>query len=497
VGKGYSAGQGPGLYVTARDAFRVYLNGELVVASSAARKAVFVPLTLLPGDNALSIVIAAKEGTPAAAVQLDELERSYTSDTTWKVSTAPARGYAAPGFDDSAWPAASDLGALGTLGACEPGSAFPAASSARWIGPAFGSASTAVLRKVIRVTPIGYGATATGGRGATPAIANTFDDLVTLVSDPEAAQVILFTEGVHDFRTPLRDQQACPNVCTNDTSKTWYAVLTSTGTCASALVMRSRNERSIELGSNKTLVGLGRGAALRGLSVNLASSHNLILRNLAIFDVNRDLIEAGDAFTLDQASDVWIDHCTTKWISDGFTDVGSGSKNVTLSWIRYDGVTPRECGGQQTQVLQIGDSNLTVHHTFFDHVATHAPQVRDPLARVHVFNNLMGDIPGSALSVGCGAQALMEGNAFQRVGTPTNRGGCTDNSTPGLIGAPAGSNFYGEDVGEHHGGDGMEPRDAVFKPPYAYVVDDAETEWRNVALRAGAGGPWARPLVLD
>lgn len=92
---------------------------------------------------------------------------------------------------------------------------------------------------------------------------------------------------------------------------------------------------------------------------------------------------------------------------------------------------------------------------------------------------------------------LLEGNTFQRVGTPTNRGACSDDSTPGLINAPVGSNFYGEDVGEHHGGDGMEPHDAVFKPPYAYVVDDAHTEWRNVSLRAGAGGPWARPLALD
>jgi pectate lyase len=483
--------------VTARDAFRVYLNGELVAASSVARKALFVPLTLLPGPNAISLVVAAKQGAPAALVQLDELERSTLSDTTWKVSTAPTRDYANADYDDSSWPAATDLGAIGSLGACEPGTAFPAGSSARWIGPRLASGTTAVLRKVIQVAPIGYGAAATGGRGAAPVVANDWETLLALASDPDVPQVIPLSEGVHDFRGPPKEVDACPAVCTNDPSKTWYALLGSDKTCATGFVPRPVNSVRLELGSNKTLVGLGRGAALRGVTLSMGTSHNVVLRNLALFDINPDLVEAGDAFGLGQASDIWIDHCTTKWISDGFTDVSAGSKNLTLSWLHYDGIAPSECGGQHSQVLQIIDATLTVHHSYFDHVATHAPLVHDSLARVHMFNNLLSDIPGSGLSTACGAQALMEGNTLQRVGTPTARGTCADDTNPGLISAPAGSNVYGEDVGAHRGGDGMEPHDPVFKPPYAYSVDPPKTEWLNVLSRAGAGGPWARPLLLD
>ena len=59
VSDAYEADAGPGLYLTARDAFRVLLNGELVVESKKARETVFVPLTLLPGDNVLSVVVTA------------------------------------------------------------------------------------------------------------------------------------------------------------------------------------------------------------------------------------------------------------------------------------------------------------------------------------------------------------------------------------------------------------------------------------------------------
>jgi hypothetical protein len=47
---------------------------------------------------------------------------------------------------------------------------------------------------------------------------------------------------------------------------------------------------------------------------------NAIVRNVAIYDVNPELGEAGDAFALNEPSRVWIDHVTTKWISDGFSD---------------------------------------------------------------------------------------------------------------------------------------------------------------------------------
>ena len=68
VGQSYTGGERPGLFITARDAFRVYLNGALVVESTEPRRPVFVPLSLLPGDNALAVVVASVIGAVAATM---------------------------------------------------------------------------------------------------------------------------------------------------------------------------------------------------------------------------------------------------------------------------------------------------------------------------------------------------------------------------------------------------------------------------------------------
>ena len=93
---------------------------------------------------------------------------------------------------------------------------------------------------------------------------------------------------------------------------------------------------------------------------------------------------------------------------------------------------------------------------------------------------------GYGVGSACGAEVLLEANTFQRVATPTERLTCADDTLLGLIDAPAGSNYYGDDVGAHRGGDGKEPHDAVFTPPYDYDVEPAQSEWLVVLQRAGA-----------
>lgn len=498
IATGYEAGNGPGLYVTARDAFRVYLNGALVAVSTGARQASFVPLTLLPGQNALSVAVSAKAGAPAALVELDELDRAYVSDASWKVSGASVAGYADTSFDDSAWANATDYGPLGALPGCDPTS-FPVGSLAHWIGPPRNAGGTAVLRKTITLAPVGFGSGTVGGNGAAPAIATTWADLAALASDPSAPAVILLPEGTYDFRTAARDQMVCPASCSRDPSKPQYTVLTGAQTCAVAQILKSRSERVLSLGSHKTIVGLGRGAQLRGVSFDFGSSRDDIVRNVAVFDVNRDLISAGDAFTFEKPSQIWLDHVTAKWISDGFTSVAAGTSDVTISWFHFDGGTTYECDGEHTRAATVQDANVTFHHCSFDHVESHSPTVQNALARVHVFDSVLTDNLGYGAGASCGAQVLLEGNAFQSVGTPTERSTCADDTNYGLIDAPVNSNLYGDDVGAHHGGpdSGSEPHDSVFTPPYDYQLEPAPEEWRTVAARAGAGGPWALPLSLD
>lgn len=498
VATGYAAGDGPGLFITARDAFRLYLNGALVYESRAPRRAEFVPLTLLPGDNRLAIAVWAAQGTPVALLQLDDLTESYVSDNGWRAEVSPPSDFAAAS-EDGAGELVTDHGPFGSLPGCDPPAPFPQPSPARWIGPRAGSGSAVVLRRVIHVAPLGFGEKAKASEVA-PSVVTTFDDLETLAAGSDDPAVILIPEGDYDFRrkgSEIKQRVACTNACTEDATKHTYKLLISGATCPAEQTMVPTDERTLHLGSNKTIVGLGRGAHLRGLSLDFGAARNIILRNVALYDINRTLQEGGDAIGMDGASDVWVDHVTTKWVSDGLTDMLAGTQGVTLSWMHYDGANPADCGGKHTHPSTILDSSVTFHHCFFDHVDSHAPLVENANARVHIFDNLVQDDDGYGVGAVCGAQVLLEGTAFRSVGSPTYRHDCGSGTPQGSISASAGSNLYLQDVGSHAGGDGMEPHDTVFVPAYDYSVEPAGDAWPRVFERAGVGGVWRRTLSIE
>lgn len=500
AGGSYGAGAGPGLWITARDAYRVYLNGALLGTSKTPRSAEFVPVSLVPGDNQLIVAVWAASGTPAALLQLDDLTQSYVGDDAWRVESSPLADFAAADYEPTSSVKVTAFGRLGALPGCDPTSAFPLESLARWIGPAPGTGTSAVLRQTIRITPEGYGAAATGGGAAAPVVVTSWEDLQKLASDPDAPATLLIPEGTWDYRRKGGEAKArlvCPTTCTEDATKTLFTVLNSTETCANPQVMKTLDERKLAVGSNKTIVGLGRGARLRGVNVDLGASHNVILRNLALYDVNRTLIEAGDAISIGSAKDVWLDHLTTKWISDGLTDISAGSQNITLSWLRYDGLSTEACRGHHPRASQITDATVTLHHCFYVNADSHTPLVTGMDARVHIFNNVVQDNASYGVGSACGAQVLLEGTTFENVVTPTTKRDCADMPPTGLISAAKHGNSYLTDVGKHAGGDGTEPADQVFGPAYDYQLDDAARARPQVRDRAGAGGIWAIPLTLD
>jgi pectate lyase len=490
VSEDYGAGEGPGLWITARDAYRVYLNGALAAESKNAREPAFVPLSLLPGDNELLVAVWAAAGAPAALLQVDDLDRSYVSDASFgvKVETGAAT--------------AVSLGRLGALPGCDPKQNFPNDSIAEWIGPALGSGSSALLKKTIRLAPVGYGQAATGGGDAAPVVVSSWEELEKLAGDASAPTTLIVPEGLYDFRrkgAEVNSRATCPSACTEDPEKQQFAILGSSETCPVDQVMKTLDERRLAFGSNKTLVGLGRGALLRGVSLDVGDAQNVVIRNVAAFDVNRSLLEAGDGIGMQGAKDVWVDHVTLKWISDGITDLSPGTQNVTLSWLRYDGVNTDSCRGRHTHAATFSDSTVTVHHTLFDHTDSHAPLVSNSEARVHVFNDLIQDNAGYGVAASCGAQVLLEGTTMKTVMTPTALRDCADMPPLGQMSAAAGKNLYLTDVGKHAGGDGTEPKDSVFEPPYDYadILEPAASAWPKVFERAGAGGRWALPLSVD
>lgn len=502
VAQAYAIDAGPGILVASRDAFRLYVNGELLAQSTESLKPVFVGYSFLPGNNVVAIEASGAGRSASLLARIDELERSLVSDSHWKISHSADANWNGLAYDDSGWASVIDQGLAESKGECAQASAPFVASAAHWIGGTDPASPTVYLRLAVPIIPSGFGRATTGGDRSLVVKVNDFETFRDAVSNDDTPRVIVIDEGLLDFRVTSTDaptQTTCPTVC-DSSDVTQYVILPKDTTCSTDSVVLTRNERKIRIRSNKTIVGLGRGAQLRGAWFDLSDSSNVILRNLTLFDVNPDLIEAGDGLTLDASSRIWVDHCTFKWISDGFTDLNAGTTETTFSWSRFDGQNDAACRGRHLRSSEVVDSDATYHHCIWQHVDGRAPFAHGAGTRAHLYNNVVNDALDYAVGSGCQAEVLLEGSSFEAVTAATNRRDCVE--TPGEVGlirAPVGSNEYASGSNTHltAGVWTEEPRDAVFTPPYPYEVEPA-TEMRDlVSKRAGAGSLWATELTLE
>ncbi|MTI23342.1 hypothetical protein E1163_00090, partial [Fulvivirga kasyanovii] len=138
-------------------------------------------------------------------------------------------------------------------------------------------------------------------------------------AESEKAKIILVPEGTIDFRN-FRKVTVCYQPCTVNTSESggYKGYWNSSGTCPGAESTTKEIqqwERRIWVQSNKTIIGMGRGASLRGVMLYNRDNSNVIMRNLKIWDINPHIIEALDGVLLYGATKMWIDHCSFKWIS--------------------------------------------------------------------------------------------------------------------------------------------------------------------------------------
>lgn len=286
-------------------------------------------------------------------------------------------------------------------------------------------------------------ATTTGGGTATPQVVSSCSALVSALTSSAPAVVQIAAGTTIDCRTAARAQTACAISCPSnqDPGKIFYRIPVGTQTCTelgsatNALSNRTRNETGITVNSNKTLTGLGAGARLIGASLNLSNARNVIVRNLTIENINPGLVEAGDGITLNNSSHIWIDHVRFNLISDGHVDI-QNSKNVTLSWNRFDGSNPAVCGSQHHYTNAVTNSQVTLHHNFWNKTSGRNPKLDGSATRAHLYNNYWLDITYFAVNANNGAQARIEASYFANSSRPH----WTEGS--GLIDANMASNRY-------------------------------------------------------
>lgn len=518
IGNTYTAGNGPGLWITSMGGYRVYLNGQMLAWDNQPGRIRFVPLTVLPGANALSVVGFSHGSTPGVLVQLDELDSSHVSSSAWKVSNSPSdNSWKNASFSDAAWGTASATGASTARPDLKVLSGWAAKSSSKWIWSSSSSDTAVVLRAVFKVAPVGFGAATTGGAGGDTVIATT-SAAIKAALQSSGAKVILVPEGGYDFRNVRDDANGtykwCTKACAStdgNPNATYYRV-TFDGTCGtgeSVATKVNRWETWIPITANKSLIGMGRGAKLRGASIYVRgaeSASNAIFRNLAVYDVNPHMVEANDGISTDNTSKVWIDHCSFKWLSDG-NDLGGskGTKEVSVTWSEYDGENHLNCYKYDPYVAMLEDIDVTYAWDSWKNTMGRVPKVvsTNSKSRVHIYGNrydynnffLVGPHGTSSY----GAEVLWESNFINN-----GKGYLTMKGPYGLINAK--NNIYSGTVGTFQNENAAgarttttEPHDAVFTPPYAYSLPASVVSVPSLLDdMAGIGARWnALPLYTD
>lgn len=88
----------------------------------------------------------------------------------------------------------------------------------------------------------------------------------------------------------------------------------------------------LELGSNKTIVGLRPNTELKA-AIHVKDATNVVIRNLVIRGPGSNSDQAWDNINIEGSSkNIWIDHCEFWDGQDGNADVVKGADNVTFTW---------------------------------------------------------------------------------------------------------------------------------------------------------------------
>jgi pectate lyase len=338
-------------------------------------------------------------------------------------------------------------------------------------------------------TPTGYasqGGGTVGGGKATPILVTTKEQLEMYLADNQPRVLYLMNDV--DYRTAARNVQVCADDTTCDNgSGTQVDNARVSATCdpGEHMATRTRNESRLNIASNKTLIGIGvgRGAAIRGASLNIGSSQQVILRNLRIYDVNPNLVEAGDGITLNESSHIWLDHLLIEQISDGFIDIGSADSTlddyITLSFNHINGRTAYLCGGHHNFVNFVDNGHVTYHHNWFDNGGGRNPKIGHERSNVHLYNNYWLNITYFCITAQEDGEARVESNYFENALRPHWRQ-LDGNGTAGI--AIDSGNVY---IGTSNGNTNRDTGGTVFTVPYTYTKETAEAARTSVMSCSG------------
>lgn len=260
--------------------------------------------------------------------------------------------------------------------------------------------------------------------------------------------------------------------------------------------------RGLLVGSNKTLVGVGRSGAIKGKGLLLMGGvNNIIVRNLSFTDIGQGFVFGGDAITVSDASGVWIDHNYFARIGRQMIVTGTGDQtgkvtDMTVSWNEFDGrndYSPFCDGKHYWNHLFYGRGNFTFANNWLHDFSGRAPKI-DSQAIAHVVNNYFENGVGHALDTGTSVHALVEGNDFDNVNTPiTKTSGhvyalsASASSSDGTCRAALGRSCVPNEVSSAFAKQDTTVLGAIGTVPHEAIVTPATASGVSAMVRSGAG----------
>ena len=302
--------------------------------------------------------------------------------------------------------------------------------------------------RAVSKSPIGFAAGVTGGAGGATVRVSTAADLKRELcrssngngctdNEPRIIEVASIIDMTNSEGSATAPGCFATSVCTGSTYKSEITLMISaseSSRCAgkqtSNYTYKVAGVTAIQVGSNKTLIGVGANAGLKGKGVMLKGGvSNIIIRNLSFTDINEGMIFVGDGLYIASATKVWVDHNRFARIGRQFIVLGSGdatatTDNITISNNELDGQSAwsASCtGNHYWNMLVYGNGKITIADNYLHHFDGRAPRINSAGngALVHIVNNYFETGGWHALDYeGANTRVLMEGNYFKNVSVP-------------------------------------------------------------------------------
>ncbi|KAJ7574373.1 putative pectin lyase precursor [Mycena floridula] len=301
-------------------------------------------------------------------------------------------------------------------------------------------------------TPFGQASGTTGGGNAAAATPTSLAQLTTWLSDSTARTIVL--TSVFDFTSSegTTTGKACkpwtcsPNPQLAIDANSWCEN-DEPSAATTTVTYNTAGTTPLKVASNKTLLGKGANAGLKGKGLKITGASNIIIQNIKITDINAQFVWGGDALQIDGGSKIWVDHCTFQHIGRQMVVTGYGAVTGTTfsnNVFNGDSTYSATCNSCHywTAFFTGGGDVITFAYNylyksafaFCSAIFSHkGPSEQDIWKRtkvwriqgtsglfqdVHLYNNYFVSVAGHALDPGTGSKVLAEGNYFNTVTTP-------------------------------------------------------------------------------